>query len=93
MRAFVCACVHSSASVSACACMSARIGAAVFVCMCVSACVSLPTGPSHLSREVVLANPSSHAGAGWGGDVKINTHTQTHTHTPVNSFEKGREGS
>ena len=87
----VCVRVHSSASVSACACMSARIGAPVFVCMCVSACVSLSTGPSHLSREVVLANLSSRAGAGWGGDVKINTHTHTHARRWIPLKKGGRE--
>lgn len=80
---YVCACVcvyvcvHSSASVSACACVSARIGAPVFVCMCVLARVySLPRFPL-ISREVGLANHSSHADAGGEGG-RQNKHARTH---------------
>lgn len=76
--------VHSSASVSACACMSARVSAPVFVCMCLSV-PACSTVPSHLSGEGGLANQSSHAGRGRGGDVKINR--LTCTHELMNSFK------
>lgn len=63
VRASVCVCARPSASLSACACVSARIGAPVFVCMRVSIYVrSHPPFP-------LISRLSSRADV--EGDVKI----------------------
>lgn len=83
-------CAHSSASVSACACMSARIGAPVFVCMCVSVhvCVKLSWFPL---IEVGSTRLSSPRRRGRGRQNK-HAHTLTHIQAQMNSFKKKKMG-
>ncbi|CAJ1082165.1 Hypothetical predicted protein [Xyrichtys novacula] len=91
----MCACVCVCAFQCVCICLCMYVRTHQRSCVCVHVCLPLrvfaPTVPSHLRREVGLANQSSHACTGRGGDVKINMLTRTHE--LMNFFKSGRRGA
>ena len=99
LRVRVCVCV--------CVCVCVRAFQCVRICLCMYVCTHWRSRVCvHVCVSVCFAFHRSLSSLAWGGFSKSvitrrrrmgrgrqNKHTHSHTRTPVNSFEKGREGS